>query len=67
MPIIVGITVGITLLLLFVPPFTKFFQFERLAITQILISIALGAGSVLWYEGVKWRKRILLKPITDTR
>lgn len=64
-PTIVGITVAITALLLFVPPFTRFFGFERLALNQILISIALGAGSVLWYEGVKWRKRFFLKPIPN--
>jgi Ca2+-transporting ATPase len=64
-PVIVGITVAITALLLFVPPFTRFFGFERLDVNQILISIALGAGSVLWYEGVKWRKRFFLKPIPN--
>lgn len=56
-PIIVGITVGITLLLLFVPPFTKFFQFERLDINQLGISVGIGMLSVLWFELVKWWKR----------
>jgi Ca2+-transporting ATPase len=56
-PIIVGITVGITLLLLFVPPFTKFFQFERLDINQLGISVGIGMLSVLWFEIVKWWKR----------
>jgi Ca2+-transporting ATPase len=55
-PIIVGITVAITLSLLFVPPFTKFFEFERLGLNQIGISIGIGIVSVLWYEIVKWRK-----------
>ncbi|OAD90298.1 haloacid dehalogenase [Aequorivita soesokkakensis] len=56
-PIIVGITVGITLLLLFVPPFTKFFQFETLDINQLGISVGIGMLSVLWFEIVKWWKR----------
>ncbi len=56
-PIIVGITISIILLLLFVPPFTKFFQFERLYLNQIGISIGIGTLSVLWYEIVKWWKR----------
>ncbi len=56
-PIIVGITVGITLLLLFVPSFTKFFQFERLDINQLGISVGMGMLSVLWFELVKWWKR----------
>src|SRR5690606_22569158 len=38
-PIMVSITIGITLLLLFVPPFTNFFEFERLFLNQIGISI----------------------------
>ncbi len=56
-PIIVGITVGITLLLLFVPPFTKFFEFESLDLSQIGISVGFGITSVIWYEIVKWWKR----------
>src|SRR5690606_42048085 len=56
-PIIVGITVGITLLLLFVPSFTKFFQFERLDINQLGTSVGMGMLSVLWFEIVKWWKR----------
>lgn len=57
-PIIVGITIGITLLLLFVPPFTKFFEFERLGLNQIGISVGIGMLSALWYEIVKWWKRL---------
>ena len=56
-PIVVGITIGITVLLLFVPPFTAFFKFERLSIYQISISIGIGILSTIWYEIVKWRKR----------
>lgn len=60
-PVVVGITISITLLLLFVPPFTKFFQFERLDLNQIGISIGIGALSVLWFESVKWVKRRKVK------
>ncbi len=56
-PIMIGITIGITLLLLFVPPFTKFFGFERLGLNQIGISVGIGMISVLWYEIVKFWKR----------
>lgn len=56
-PIIIGITIAITLSLLFVPPFIKFFEFERLGINQFFISIGIGLISALWYEIVKWRKR----------
>ncbi|RMA58755.1 cation-translocating P-type ATPase [Ulvibacter antarcticus] len=60
-PIIVGITVGITLSLLFVPPFTEFFRFERLGINQIGVSVGIGMLSTLWYEIVKWWKRQQIK------
>ncbi len=56
-PIMVGITIGITLALLLVPPFTKFFGFERLGLNQIGISVGIGMLSALWYEIVKWWKR----------
>ncbi len=56
-PIMVGITIGITVSLLLVPPFTKFFGFERLYLNQIGISVGIGVLSALWYEIVKWRKR----------
>src|SRR5690606_15509079 len=54
-PIMVGITVGVIILLLFVPPLTAFFKFERIGGIQIGISVAVGVASVLWYEVVKWR------------
>ncbi len=56
-PIMVGITVGITSLLLLVPPFTKFFGFERLHMDQVGISVGIGVLSVLWFEIIKWWKR----------
>jgi Ca2+-transporting ATPase len=56
-PIIIGTTVGITALLLFVQPLTKFFQFEPLCSSELGISIAIGFLSVMWYEVVKWRNR----------
>ncbi len=56
-PLIVGVTVGITLLLLFVQPFTNFFGFELLTPNEIGISVGMGIVSVVWYEAVKWWKR----------
>lgn len=60
-PFIIGITIAITLSLLFVPPFTKFFEFERLGINQLLISVGIGLISALWYEIIKLWKRSRLK------
>jgi Ca2+-transporting ATPase len=56
-PIIIGLTIGITGLLLFVPSFTAFFKFNSLDIFQIGLSVLIGFLSVIWYEGVKWNKR----------
>ena len=56
-PVVVGITIAITMSLLFVPAFTGFFGFERLGLNQIGISVGIGVLSTLWYEIVKWRKR----------
>ncbi|MFX0557875.1 cation-translocating P-type ATPase [Maribacter sp. CXY002] len=57
-PLIIGVTLILTTLLLVVPPFTKFLQFELLSIKQVFTSLLAGSVSVLWYELVKWRKRI---------
>lgn len=56
MPLIIGITITITALLLLVPAFTTFFEFERLDILQLLVCIGIGFVSVIWYELVKLKK-----------
>ncbi|TDG34930.1 cation-translocating P-type ATPase [Pedobacter changchengzhani] len=56
--LIIGITILITSLLLFVPIFANFFQFERLNLSQLTISIGVGFISVIWYEFVKIKTRI---------
>ncbi len=55
--LILGITVIITGLLLFIPPLTAFFEFDHLSASQLSISIAIGFISVMWYELVKIRTR----------
>lgn len=56
-PLIIGITIVLVGLLLFVPVFTSFFQLESLTKSQLGISFLIAAVSVLWYELVKARKR----------
>ena len=56
-PLIIGITLTIAALLLFVPSFTTFFDFQTLTLHQLLVSILAGSVSVLWYELVKLMKR----------
>lgn len=56
--LIIGITITITGLILYVKPLTRFFDFEAPDIEHLSIAIATGFLSVIWYEGVKWRKRL---------
>lgn len=55
--IIIGITMIITGLLLYIKPLTNFFAFEHLNSNQLLIAIGVGSLSVIWYELVKLWKR----------
>lgn len=55
--IIIGITVLITSLLLFVPVFSHFFMFEAVSTMQIGMSILVGFVSVMWIEIYKAFKR----------
>ena len=55
--LIIGITVALTGVLLYIDPFTAFFQFESLTGDQLWTSIGIGIISVIWYELVKMIKR----------
>jgi Ca2+-transporting ATPase len=57
-PLIIGITLAITASLIYFHPFAAFFGFSGLALPQLAICAATGFASVLWYELVKWRKRV---------
>lgn len=60
-PLIIGITIALMALLLFVKPLSIFFKFESLNLLQILMSTTIGFLSVIWYEFVKWNKRKKIK------
>ena len=55
--IIILVTIGLMALLLFVTPLSNLFKFERLGVVELLISIATGFVSVIWFEAVKFFKR----------
>lgn len=55
--LIIAITIAITGLLIFVPVFARFFGFEMLNLSQILICIVVGFVAVIWYEFVKLKAR----------
>ena len=59
--IVIGITSTITGLLLFVPPLTAFFEFEKVTATQFFTSVAIGFVAVIWYELVKISTRLTSK------
>ncbi len=56
-PMIIGITLLITGLLIFVPPLARFFQFTPLGPYPLLQALGIGFVSVIWFEGYKWVKR----------
>jgi P-type Ca2+ transporter type 2C len=50
---VIGGTLIFLGLVLYVPPLQRLFQFGRLSATDILISLAAGILSILWFEGLK--------------
>lgn len=58
-PLIIFVTVALTLLLIFWAPLTYFFKFQQLNLQQLAISTAAGFVFVIWYEFVKLYKRFL--------
>lgn len=54
---IITLTIMMTGLLLFIPVFSNFFQFETVSASQVGLSILVGFVSVLWIEIYKWFKR----------
>ena len=55
--VIIGLTVAMTSLLLFVPIFMHFFLFDKVTVSQIGMSILVGFVSVMWIEIIKLYKR----------
>ena len=54
---IIGTTVFLTILLLYVNPIARFFQLHSLNTKQLLYCIVIGFLSVIWMEGMKFIKR----------
>ncbi len=57
-PLIISLTIAITGLLVYVRPLANFFGFVALPLSQLSTSLLIGFLSVIWYEAVKWRKRL---------
>jgi Ca2+-transporting ATPase len=61
LPIIILITLVLTVLLLAVPEFNHFFNFEILRFSLIIHAVAIGFLSVIWYELIKCYNRYQIK------
>ncbi|MGB3800642.1 MAG: cation-translocating P-type ATPase C-terminal domain-containing protein, partial [Lewinella sp.] len=57
-PLIISITLLTTAVLLYVDPVTRFFEFTSPSLPQLSIGIVAGFSSVIWFEGVKYWKRM---------
>jgi P-type Ca2+ transporter type 2C len=56
--IIISITLALVILILAVGPITVFFDFERMSFKQLLLSTSVGFVSVIWFEIVKFLRRV---------
>lgn len=61
--LIIGLTIVLTVLLLYIPAFSNFFLFEMISISKIGLCLLVGSISVLWVEIYKVfrRKKELMK------
>lgn len=55
---IIGITIAITVALIYIPVFSHFFEFKIMDTGNTLLAILLGFVSVIWFELVKWYQRL---------
>lgn len=56
-PIAIGITVSLTMLIFLITPLREFFNFETPLPAEIGLSMTTGFLSVVWFEIYKWSKR----------
>ncbi len=57
-PMIIGLTILLTVLIMYIPYPRQLFQFARLNTTQLSLAIAAGFISVVWFEIVKLIRRL---------
>lgn len=55
--LIIGITILMLALLIYLKPLTNFFGFEKLNAADLILSVGIGCLCVLWFELFKWQKR----------
>lgn len=52
-PLIIGVTVLLLGVMLFLPPVNEFLELTQLSVQQIMLSLAIGFLSVMWFEFFK--------------
>ncbi|WP_081212232.1 cation-translocating P-type ATPase [Salegentibacter sediminis] len=57
-PLIIGVSVIITGIIIYFPFFSRFFDFDKLSFHQLGFSIIVGFLSVIWFEAFKYYRRI---------
>ena len=55
--LVVGVTLVILALVLYLPPLTRLFHFAALAPSAVILALAVGLPSVLWFEAIKFSRR----------
>lgn len=63
---IIGITIAITISLIYVPAFSHFFEFQVLNTINASMAIFIGFVAVIWFELVKWYQRLRSKKQVGT-
>jgi P-type Ca2+ transporter type 2C len=58
-PLIIGITVVLVMLIFSVQILRNFFRFEPLQWRDVITCVVIGSLSVIWFEGYKWIRRIV--------
>ena len=56
-PMIIGFTVFLVILLFTIPFLRSLFNFEMISIFQLVLCVTAGSVSVLWFEGFKYFRR----------
>lgn len=56
-PLIIGVTLILLFMILYVPPLARFFHLTGLTLQRLGITFLVAAVSVMWFEGYKWTKR----------
>lgn len=56
-PLIIGITVALTIAIFVIPPINRFFSLDEVTWSQLSMAVTVGFISTIWYEGVKLFQR----------